>query len=86
LELQTKVALNEAEGLGFYEGEQPGGPKYRDYFYHSKTDSNPFDASGEVPTGLPAPIPIAPAATKNIVPRDRAESDASPYERIFNTR
>jgi len=72
LELQMKVALNEADGLGFYDGDQSGGPKRNDYFYQTKidgSDSNPFGGQNPyystplpavvAPTGAPAP-PVAP--------------------------
>lgn len=43
LDLQMKVALNEADGLGFYDNEQPGGPKFT---VRTQIDGSPFSNWG----------------------------------------
>jgi len=60
IELQTKVALNEAEGLGFYDNERPGKP--------SPLGLPPFSpVPGTVtivPGAEPATAPTAPKPPK----------------------
>jgi hypothetical protein len=63
LDLQMKVALNEADGLGFYDSEQPGGPKTGNFFYRTEIDGSPVDGAGSVKvspaTGKPFPKAVS---------------------------
>jgi hypothetical protein len=46
LELQMKVALNEAEGLGFYDSEHSAGPKISNGFFRTTIEGSPASSSG----------------------------------------
>jgi hypothetical protein len=66
VELQTKVALNEAEGLGFYDGERgPKGPLNIAGTVRSTYVGPGPDMLFEVPQGAP---PVAPAAAPGMAP------------------
>jgi hypothetical protein len=74
IELQAKVALNEAEGLGFYDNERPARPSAFGYSLPGRpVDATLSTSSGEVfidpaPALANPPAPPAPRAPK-AVPR-----------------
>lgn len=71
IELQTKVALNEAEGLGFYDNERAA--KASSFGY----TLSPVDAAAGTATVIAAPVPAAVPAVPIAPPAPKAPKAAS---------
>jgi hypothetical protein len=70
IELQTKVALNEAEGLGFYDGGRPAKAPGSSLELHEPTPNwSDFNRQPQ-PQPQPQPAPGVPAAPQPTAPRD----------------
>ena len=68
IELQSKVALNEAEGLGFYDDDRP-----------AKSGASVFYYGGQLPTAAPLAPPAPPAIAPNPTPTPAPDSDRIPH-------
>jgi hypothetical protein len=75
LELQMKVALNEAEGLGFYDSENPGGSKVSNSFFRTTIDGISVDPFGGGSTS--APMTYEPNNRKPEPKKNKSESKSS---------
>ena len=70
IDLEAKVALNQANGLGFYDGEVTGGPVAHPFFSYGNSGSS--SSSGGVYGGYPV------YGVQTITPRVKAVAPAPP--------
>jgi hypothetical protein len=65
IDLQTKVALNEAEGLGFYDGERPAKAAANSFLFAPRIEAAvPAPAAPPaIPSPMAIPAPVTPKAS-----------------------